>query len=167
MIRAYRLVKRYQDCQLVLAVAAPPTIRKARRCFGRWRKRRRAIRISVSQFAPMEPSGNQRLAARITDRHSEVLTGGLWPDGKRGAVEEEAGGGFGGRRHSIASDSQTHRHAGAFAGGNRVPNQVPAGQPGIRQVSGENGYQHVKEHFLVTQNLRRYLVLFLVLLQDN
>lgn len=39
--------------------------------------------------------------------------------------------------------------------------------PAFAKLQGENGYQYVKEHFLVTQNLRRYLVLFLVLLQDE
>ncbi len=39
--------------------------------------------------------------------------------------------------------------------------------PSIATVLGENGHQHVKEHFLLTQNLRRYLVLFLVLLQGD
>jgi hypothetical protein len=34
-------------------------------------------------------------------------------------------------------------------------------------VLGENGHQHVKEHFLLTHNLKRYLVLFLILLQGD
>jgi trehalose synthase len=39
--------------------------------------------------------------------------------------------------------------------------------PAFAATLGENGHQHVKEHFLVTQNLKRYLVLFLVLLQGD
>jgi trehalose synthase len=39
--------------------------------------------------------------------------------------------------------------------------------PVFAKTLGENGHQHVKEHFLLTQNLRRYLVLFLVLLQGD
>jgi trehalose synthase len=39
--------------------------------------------------------------------------------------------------------------------------------PAFAKALGENGHQHVKEHFLLTQNLRRYLVLFLVLLQGD
>ncbi len=33
--------------------------------------------------------------------------------------------------------------------------------PGVARQLGENGYQHVKENFLVTQHLKRYLLLFL------
>ena len=39
--------------------------------------------------------------------------------------------------------------------------------PSLARTLGENGHQHVKEHFLLTHNLRRYLVLFLILLQGD
>ena len=39
--------------------------------------------------------------------------------------------------------------------------------PEFARTLGENGYEHVKENFLLTYNLKRYLILFLSLLQDN
>jgi len=35
--------------------------------------------------------------------------------------------------------------------------------PSIAARLGENGHAHVKENFLMTSNLKRYLVLFMVL----
>jgi trehalose synthase len=35
--------------------------------------------------------------------------------------------------------------------------------PAIAARLGENGHAHVKENFLMTSNLKRYLLLFLVL----
>ncbi|MBI4442557.1 MAG: glycosyltransferase [Acidobacteria bacterium] len=39
--------------------------------------------------------------------------------------------------------------------------------PEFAKKLGENGYEHVKENFLLTQNLKRYLLLFLVLRQHG
>ena len=39
--------------------------------------------------------------------------------------------------------------------------------PEFARNLGENGHQHVKENFLLTHNLKRYLVLFLALLEGN
>jgi len=39
--------------------------------------------------------------------------------------------------------------------------------PDIARKFGENGYEHVKENFLLTHNVKRYLVLFLRLLAAN
>ena len=33
--------------------------------------------------------------------------------------------------------------------------------PALAQKLGEQGHEHVREHFLITSNLRRYLTLFL------
>ena len=35
--------------------------------------------------------------------------------------------------------------------------------PDVARRLGENGHQHVKENFLITHNLKRYLLLFLAL----
>ena len=39
--------------------------------------------------------------------------------------------------------------------------------PAFAKKLGENGYEHVKENFLLTQNLKRYLLLFLILRQPG
>jgi trehalose synthase len=39
--------------------------------------------------------------------------------------------------------------------------------PGFARQLGENGHQHVKENFLITQHLKRYLLLFLSFQQAN
>jgi len=33
--------------------------------------------------------------------------------------------------------------------------------PSLAQRLGEQGHEHVREHFLITSNVRRYLTLFL------
>jgi trehalose synthase len=38
--------------------------------------------------------------------------------------------------------------------------------PSIAARLGENGHEHVRENFLITGNLKRYLLLFLIL-QNN
>src|SRR5208282_2573912 len=75
----------------------------------------------------------ERAATGINHRYSEEPARRIWTDGFRGALEEEAGGGFGGRRDSHAGDSQTYGIAGAFGGGNRVSDPVsvvPSGNCG-------------------------------------
>jgi len=39
--------------------------------------------------------------------------------------------------------------------------------PEIAARLAEQGHQHVKENFLITQNLRRYLTLFLIMAQQQ
>jgi hypothetical protein len=39
--------------------------------------------------------------------------------------------------------------------------------PGIAQKLGENGHEHVREHFLITSDVRRHLTLFLHFLRPN
>ena len=39
--------------------------------------------------------------------------------------------------------------------------------PGIAQKLGENGHQHVREHFLINDDVRRHLTLFLHFLRPS
>jgi trehalose synthase len=57
-----------------------------------------------------------------------------------------------------------HKHTGLLAHsveGRRTRSANLLAHPEIAQRLGEQGHEHVRENFLVTGNLRRYLTLFL------
>ena len=59
-----------------------------------------------------------------------------------------------------------HKHTGLLAHsveGTAYQIRFLLSHPEIAARLGEQGHQHVRENFLITQNLRRYLVLFLLL----
>ena len=57
-----------------------------------------------------------------------------------------------------------HKHTGLLAHsieGTAYQIRFLLSHPAIAQKLGEQGYEHVREHFLMTSNVRRYLTLFL------
>jgi trehalose synthase len=57
-----------------------------------------------------------------------------------------------------------HKHTGLLARsveGTAYQIRYLLSHPEIAAKLGENGHEHVKENFLITQNLKRYLLLFL------
>jgi trehalose synthase len=63
-----------------------------------------------------------------------------------------------------------HKHTGLLAHsveGTAYQIRYLLSHPEIAAKLGENGHQHVKENFLITQNLKRYLLLFLTMLPTH
>ena len=163
VVRAYQIVKRYQDCQLVLAGGGAADDPEG----GAVLEEVRQLAAggpghSHSRFAALERARNQRAATGFHDHHSEESTRRLWPHRDGGAVEEKARGGLRRGRHSHADRPQAHRPFGAFGRRDGLPGSFLAFEspPGAQKL-GEQGREHVREHFLITSNVRRYLTLFL------
>jgi trehalose synthase len=66
----------------------------------------------------------------------------------------------------FAGNSQDYGNAGSFGKGG-LPDRFLLTHPEFAKGLAENGHEHVKEHFLLTNNLKRYLTMFLILLQGG
>jgi len=133
VIRAYRIVKRYFDCQLVLAGGS----------------------------ASDDPEGAATVVIQKSLREGFGLTvsEALW---KKKPVVASAVGGI--------PVQIIHKHTGLLAHsveGTAYQIRFLLSRPEIATKLGEQGHQHVKENFLITQKLRRYLTLFLTLARGS
>jgi trehalose synthase len=63
-----------------------------------------------------------------------------------------------------------HKHTGLLAHsveGTAYQIRFLLSNPALAQRLGEHGHEHVREHFLVTSNVKRYLTMFLNMLQET
>jgi trehalose synthase len=162
VIRAYRIVKRYFDCQLVLAggsasddpegsVVLKEVLREA--------DNDPDIRvIELPAWAPLEVNALQRASTIVIQKSLRegfglTVSEALW---KKKPVVASAVGGI--------PIQIIHKHTGMLAHsveGTAYQIRFLLSHPEIAAKLGEQGHQHVKENFLITQKLKRYLTLFL------
>lgn len=164
VIQAYKLVRKYKDCQLVLAgggAADDPeggqVLAEVRTAAGN------DPDIHILELPPwsaLEVNALQR-ASRIVIQKSVregfglTVTEALW---KKKPVVASAVGGI--------PLQVIHKLTGMLAHsveGTAYQIRFLLSNPTIAARLGENGHEHVKENFLITRNLKRYLVLFLTL----
>ena len=125
VIRAYRIVKRYFDCQLVLAGGSASDDPEGAVVLKEVQRRsERRSGHSHHRTTSLGSAGGERAAARFDDCDSEEPARGIRVDGFRGAVEEETGGGFGGWRHSCANHPQAYGASGALGRRHGVSNSL-------------------------------------------
>jgi trehalose synthase len=164
VIRAYRIVKRYFDCQLVLAggsasddpegaVVLKEVLREA--------DNDPDIKIlELPAWAPLEVNALQRASTVVIQKSLRegfglTVSEALW---KKKPVVASAVGGI--------PIQIIHKHTGLLAHsveGTAYQIRFLLSHPEIAVKLGEHGHQHVKENFLITQKLKRYLTLFLTL----
>jgi trehalose synthase len=164
VIRAYRIVKRYFDCQLVLAggsasddpegsVVLKEVLREANNDPD--------IKIlELPAWAPLEVNALQRASTVVIQKSLRegfglTVSEALW---KKKPVVASAVGGI--------PIQIIHKHTGLLAHsveGTAYQIRFLLSHPEIAVKLGEHGHQHVKENFLITQKLKRYLTLFLTL----
>ncbi len=164
VIRAYRIVKRYFDCQLVLAggsasddpegaIVLKEVLREA--------DNDPDIRaIELPAWAPLEVNALQRASTIVIQKSLRegfglTVSEALW---KKKPVVASAVGGI--------PIQIIHKHTGLLAHsveGTAYQIRFLLSHPEIAAKLGEHGHQHVKENFLITQKLKRYLTLFLTL----
>jgi trehalose synthase len=63
-----------------------------------------------------------------------------------------------------------HKHTGLLAHsveGTAYQIRFLLSHPEIAARLGENGHEHVKENFLITEKLKRYMTLFLAMARQN
>jgi trehalose synthase len=168
VIRAYRIVKRYFDCQLVLAggsasddpegaIVLKEVLREA--------DNDPDIRaIELPAWAPLEVNALQRASTIVIQKSLRegfglTVSEALWK--KKPMVASAVGG---------IPIQIIHKHTGLLAHsveGTAYQIRFLLSHPEIAAKLGEHGHQHVKENFLITQNLKRYLTLFLTLARGS
>ena len=168
VIRAYRIVKRYFDCQLVLAggsasddpegaVVLKEVLREA--------DSDPDIKVlELPAWAPLEVNALQRASTVVIQKSLRegfglTVSEALW---KKKPVVASAVGGI--------PVQIIHKHTGLLAHsveGTAYQIRFLLSHPEIATKLGEHGHQHVKENFLITQKLKRYLTLFLTLARGS
>ncbi|HKS95948.1 MAG TPA: glycosyltransferase [Terriglobia bacterium] len=168
VIRVYQIVKRYFDCQLVLAgggAADDPeggaVLRETREAAG---DDPDIHILELPPWSPLEINALQRGATVVIQKSLRegfglTVAEALW---KNKPVVAAAVGGI--PRQVI------HKHTGLLAysvEGTAYQVRFLLSHREIAARLGANGHEHVREHFLVTGSLRRYLTLFLHLLDHS
>ncbi|HEY6268305.1 MAG TPA: glycosyltransferase [Candidatus Acidoferrum sp.] len=168
VIRAYRIVKRYFDCQLVLAggsasddpegaIVLKEVLREA--------DNDPDIRvIELPAWAPLEVNALQRASTIVIQKSLRegfglTVSEALW---KKKPVVASAVGGI--------PIQIIHKHTGMLAHsveGTAYQIRFLLSHPEIAAKLGEHGHEHVKESFLITQKLKRYLTLFLTMARGS
>jgi trehalose synthase len=164
VIRAYRIVKRYFDCQLVLAGGSadddPEGAIVLEEVRGEAKDDPDIHILELPPWAPLEVNALQRASTIVVQKSLRegfglTVAEALW---KRKPVVASAVGGI--------PTQIIHKHTGLLAHsieGTAYQIRFLLSHPEIALKLGEQGHEHVKENFLITQNLRNYLVLFLSL----
>jgi trehalose synthase len=164
VIRAYRIVKRYFDCQLVLAGGGAADDPEGAVVLNEVRREADSdpdIHIlELPTWAPLEVNALQRASTVVIQKSLRegfglTVSEALW---KKKPVVASAVGGI--------PIQVIHKHTGLLSHsveGTAYQIRYLLSHPEIAARLGENGYQHVKENFLITEKLKRYLTLFLSL----
>jgi trehalose synthase len=164
VIRAYRIVRRYFDCQLVLAGGSasddPEGAEVLREVKGVAEGDPDIKILELPAWAPLEVNALQRASTIIVQKSLRegfglTVSEGLW---KKKPVVASAVGGI--------PTQVIHKHTGLLSHsmeGTAYQIRFLFSHPEIAARLGEQGHQHVKENFLITNNLKRYLTLFLTL----
>ena len=164
VIRAYRIVKRYFDCQLVLAGGSasddPEGAIVLKEVLREAESDPDIKVIELPAWAPLEVNALQRASTIVIQKSLRegfglTVSEALW---KKKPVVASAVGGI--------PTQIIHKHTGMLAHsveGTAYQIRFLLSHPEIATKLGENGHEHVKENFLITQKLKRYLTLFLTL----
>jgi len=163
VIRAYRIVRRYFDCQLVLAGGSasddPEGTEVLREVKGVAEGDPDIKVLELPPWAPLEVNALQRASTIVIQKSLRegfglTVSEALW---KKKPVVASAVGGI--------PTQIIHKHTGMLAHsveGTAYQIRFLLSHPEIAARLGEHGHEHVKENFLITQNLKRYLTLFLM-----
>jgi trehalose synthase len=162
VIRAYRIVKRYFDCQLVLAGGSASDDPEGSEVLKEVREAAAGdsdIKVlELPPWAPLEVNALQRASTIVIQKSLRegfglTVSEALW---KRKPVVASAVGGI--------PNQIIHKHTGLLSHsveGTAYQIRFLLSHPDIAARLGEHGHEHVKENFLITQNLKCYLTLFL------
>ena len=162
VLRAYRIVKRYFDCQLVLAGGGASDDPEGNTVLAEVREAAGSDPdVFILELPPSDPlvvNALQRPSTIIIQKSLRegfglTVAEALWK--KKPVVASAAGG---------IPTQVIHRHTGLLAHsveGTAYQIRFLLAHPDIAQRLGEQGHEHVRENFLITGNLKRYLTLFL------
>jgi trehalose synthase len=162
VLRAYRMVKRYFDCQLVLAGGGASDDPEGAAVLAEVREAADndpdVFILELPPAAPLEVNALQRgstivIQKSLREGFGLTVAEALW---KKKPVVASAVGGI--------PMQVIHKHTGLLAHsveGTAYQIRFLLSHPEIAKRLGEQGHQHVRENFLITANLKRYLTLFL------
>lgn len=164
VIKAYRLVKKYIDCQLVLAGGGAKddpeggvVLAEVQEAAG---KDPDIHILELPPWSALEINALQRASTIVVQKSLRegfglTVAEALWK--KRPVVASAVGG---------IPTQVIHKHTGMLVHsveGCAYQMRYLLSNPAIAARLGENGYEHVRANFLITSNVKRYLVLFLLL----
>lgn len=168
MVRAYQIVKRYTDCQLVLAgggAADDPeggvVLEEVRRAAAGDPD---IFILDLPPWSALEINALQRASTIVIQKSLRegfglTVTEALW---KKKPVVASAVGGI--------PTQVIHKHTGLLAHsveGTAYQIRYLLSNPALAKKLGEQGHEHVRENFLITSNVKRYLTLFLHAAEAN
>jgi len=168
VVRAWQIAKRYNDSQLVLAGGGASddpegeaVLAEVREAAG---KDPDIHILDLPPWSALEINALQRGSTIIVQKSLRegfglTVTEGLW---KRKPVVASAVGGI--------PNQVIHKQTGMLAHsieGTAYQIRFLLSNPHIAQRLGERGYGHVRENFLITSNVRRWLTLFLHLIRES
>ena len=168
VIRAYRIVKRYFDCQLVLAGGSASDDPEGAVVLKEVQEEANGEAdihiIELPAWAPLEVNALQRASTIVIQKSLRegfglTVSEALW---KKKPVVASAVGGI--------PVQVIHKHTGLLAHsveGTAYQIRFLLSHPEIAARLGENGHEHVKENFLITEKLKRYMTLFLAMARRN
>jgi trehalose synthase len=162
VIRAYQIVKRYADCQLVLAGGSATDDPEGAQVLEEVREAAAddpdVHILDLPPWSAVEINALQRASTIVIQKSLRegfglTVAEALW---KKKPVVASAVGGI--------PAQVIHKHTGLLAHsveGTAYQIRFLLSHPSLAQRLGEQGHEHVREHFLITSNVRRYLALFL------
>jgi len=166
VLQAYRMVKKYTDCQLVLAgggAADDPeggqVLAEVREAAGNDPD---VHLLELPPWSALEINALQRASTILVQKSLRegfglTVAEALW---KKKPVVAGAVGGI--------PTQVIHKHTGMLVHsveGCAYQIRYLLSNPAAAARLGENGREHVRQNFLITSNMKRYLVLFLLLSQ--
>ena len=162
VVRAYQIVKRYFDCQLVLAGGGASDDPEGAVVLAEVQEAAAGDNdihiLDLPPWSATEINALQRGSTIIIQKSLRegfglTVTEGLW---KKKPVVASAVGGI--------PTQVIHKQTGLLAHsveGTAYQIRFLLSNPAIAARLGEQGHEHVLEHFLITSNAKRYLTLFL------
>jgi trehalose synthase len=162
VIRAYRLVRRYHDCQLVLAGGSAEDDPEGLVVLTETREAAAGdpdIHIlELPPAAPLEVNALQTAATIVIQKSLRegfglTVAEAMWK--KKPVVASAAGG---------IPTQVIHKQTGLLAHsieGTAYQIRYLLSHPALAARLGVQAHEHVREQFLITENVRRYLTLFL------
>jgi trehalose synthase len=162
VIRAYQIVKRYADCQLILAGGGADDDPEGESVLMEVRQVANGDPdvhvLNLPPWSAHEINALQRgstvvIQKSLREGFGLTVTEALW---KKKPVVASAVGGI--------PSQVIHKHTGLLSHsveGTAYQIRYLLSHPALAQKLGEQGHEHVREHFLMTSNVRRYLTLFL------
>jgi trehalose synthase len=162
VIHAYRIVKRYADCQLVLAGGSATDDPEGAEVLAEVREAATndpdVHVLDLPPWSAIEINALQRASTIVIQKSLRegfglTVAEALWK--KKPVVASSVGG---------IPAQVIHKHTGLLAHsveGTAYQIRFLLSHPSLAQKLGEQGHDHVREHFLITSNVRRYLALFL------